>query len=414
MKSFALKGLILASIFGLLAISCDGGGSNHAGGGIDGTGIMSAGVVSAFGSIEVNGTDFDTTNAEVIINGEFVGVGDEFVEDNLEVGMVVTVEGRVFDDDSAVADRVVYAGNVVGPVANRSAVDPDTGEIILEILGQTVVVNLITKFIGTAYDTVDVNDVIVVSGYRNFDGSVRATFIEKTDDFAGGRLAVEVTGLITDLRTNNLTFEINDLTVNYADIADDLPRGFPANGLLVEVTGTIDRLDGDLDAEEIEPVDESIGDDVEEIEIMGYVTEVISDGSIIRFRIGNQEVRANADPRVVEYVDGEPDDIAPGRRLEAEGDLEGGVLIAWEIEFWKPDQIEVEGVVEQLDFINRFPQFTFEERGDQLFKTNNETEFEDIDKFDIEIGIELEVKGVPLDIDHSEVAADKVSFEEDD
>ena len=80
MKSMILKGLILASIVSMLLISCDGGGSSHAGGGIDGTGIMSAGVVSAFGSIEVNGTEFDTSNAEVFINGELVGVGDEFVE----------------------------------------------------------------------------------------------------------------------------------------------------------------------------------------------------------------------------------------------------------------------------------------------------------------------------------------------
>ena len=91
MKSLFVKGLILLSLFCLLLTSCKGGGSNSAGGGIDGTGIMSAGVVSAFGSIIVNGTEFDTSTAAIIINGVEVGVGDDFVLDNLEIGMVVTV-----------------------------------------------------------------------------------------------------------------------------------------------------------------------------------------------------------------------------------------------------------------------------------------------------------------------------------
>ena len=69
MKSLNLKGLILASLFCILLTSCSGGGGMSAGGGIDGTGIMSAGVVTAFGSIVVNGTEFDTTKASVIVNG---------------------------------------------------------------------------------------------------------------------------------------------------------------------------------------------------------------------------------------------------------------------------------------------------------------------------------------------------------
>jgi hypothetical protein len=210
------------------------------------------------------------------------------------------------------------------------------------------------------------------------------------------------------------TFEINDLTVNYSTIAGELPEGIPADNQLVEVAGTLDRLDGILDATNIELVDEEVGEEVEEIEIMGYVTEIISENGIIKFKIGNQEVHADMDDEIVEYVDGVPADIVPGQRLEAEGDFEGGILVAWEIEFWKPDQIEVEGVVDQVDFIGGFPEFTFEEREDQLFQTNDETEYEDIDDpEDIEVGMELEVKGVPVDINHEVVIADKVSFEVD-
>ena len=415
MKSPVIKNLILALIAGLLLISCSGsggGGSNYAGGGIDGTGVMSAGVVSAIGSIEVNGTEFDTSNAKVFINGKFIGTGDEFVEENLAVGMVVRVEGRVYEDESADADRVIYNSNVVGPVAAKSAINPDTQEFSLEVLGQTVVINLITQFISTSYVTVDVNDVVVVSGYRNFDGSIRATFIEKIDDFSAG-LQVEVTGFITNLNTGLETFEINDLTVDYSRIANELPEGIPADNQLVEVAGTLDTLDGVLNATDIELADETVGEEVEEVEIMGYVTEIISENGIIKFKIGNQEVHADMDEEIVDYVDGRPEDIAPGQRLEAEGDFVDGILIAWEVEFWKPDQIEVEGVVDQVNFIGGFPEFTFEEREDQLFQTNGDTEFEDIEPDDIAAEMELEVKGVPLDVDYDVVVADKVSFEEE-
>jgi hypothetical protein len=181
---------------------------------------------------------------------------------------------------------------------------------------------------------------------------------------------------------------------------------------LVEVAGTLDTLGGVVEATNIQSADEAVGEEVEEVEIMGYVTEIISENGIIQFRIGNQEVHADMDDEIVEYVDGEPDDIVPGQRLEAEGDFEDGILIAWEIEFWKPDQIEVEGFVDQVDFIGGFPEFTFK-GDDQLFQTNGETEYEDIEPEDIEPGMELEVKGVPQDSDHEVVFADKVSFEEE-
>ena len=222
----------------------------------------------------------------------------------------------------------------------------------------------------------------------------------------------EVTGFITNLDTGLETFEINALTVNYAGIhPDDLPANFD-NGLYVEVVGKLNDQSGNLDAEEIILADDLDGEDGIEFEIMGFVTEVISANGMIIFKIGNQEVHANADPEIVEYVDGGPGDIVPGQKLEAEGSFEGGILTAWEVEFWKPDQIEVEGIVDQVNFIGDFPEFTFEERNDQLFQTNSETEFEDIDPDAIAVGMELEVKGVPLDIDHSVVVADKVSLEE--
>ncbi len=402
MKSLFPKRLVLALLFCLLLTSCGGGGS-LAGGGIDGTGIMSAGVVSAFGSIIVNGTEFDTSNAVVVVKGEEIGVGDDDVQANLEIGMVVTVEGRIKEDGSAVADRVIFSNNVVGPIENIDDKDATTKEI--EVLGQIVVVNVITKLKETSFDTILEGDVVEVSGYRDFDGKIRATYIE---DITDPNITVyEVTGFVESLDdpTPN-TFMINGLTVDYSLIhPDDLPDNFN-NELFVEVEGELDDTSGDLVAEEITLADELGGDDGDEFEIMGFVTEIISENDIIKFKIGNQEVHADLDPEVVVYVDGDPGDIALGQKLEAEGSLEGGILTAWEIEFWKPDQIEVEGFVTDIASDTEFTV------GDQVVQTDDDTVFEP-PELEIENNLKLEVKGVPRDIDHNILDADKVSFEED-
>ena len=61
---------------------------------------MSSGTISAFGSIVVNGTNFDTSNAAIFVKGEKNGVGDEIVQNNLDIGRVVTVAGNVSKNDT--------------------------------------------------------------------------------------------------------------------------------------------------------------------------------------------------------------------------------------------------------------------------------------------------------------------------
>ena len=412
MKPYHLRGVIFALFSAFLVISCGsgGGGGMTAGGGIGGSGIMSSGTISAFGSIVVNGTEFDTSNAVIIVNGDEIGVGDEIVLDNLDIGRVVTVEGTGnLDDISAVAVRVIYNDNVEGPVEDVSVIDGTTKEIV--VLGQTVIVNVITKFKETTFDTIAIDDVVEVSGYSDDTGAIRATFVEKIGDITA-ILEYEVTGFVANLDTDSETFKINDLTVDYSSAdTSALPGNEPADGLLVEVEGTLDPTSGVMIATKIE-LEEELGDgDADEIEVMGFVTKIISENNIIKFKIGNQEVHVDSDPEIVVYVDGDPSDIAPGQKLEAEGSLVDGILFADEIEFWEPDQIEVEGIVDEVVFIDDFPEFTFEDRDDQVVQTNEETEFEDISKEEIEVGIRLEVKGIPQDIDHSVILADKVSLE---
>jgi hypothetical protein len=398
MKTYHLKILALALLSALLSISCGGSGSgtNAAGGGIGGTGIISAGTITAFGSIVVNGTEFDTSNAVIIVEGEEIGVGDDIVLDNLDIGMVVTVEGTVSEDgESAVADRVIYNDNVEGPVESITVVNTTRKDIV--VLGQTVILNTVTVFKGTTFDDIAENDVVEISGLFDDTGAIWATFLEKTDG-----VIFEVTGFVDNLDPVLETFKINDLTVDYssADISG-LPGGVPADGLLVEVEGTLDPGTGEMLADVIELGDELDTEDVDEIEVTGFVTDFVS---AFEFTVGTQVVRTDAD---TVFVDGTAGDIALGVKLEAEGSLEGGILFAYEVEFWEPDQIEVEGLV--TDDTLAPDEFTV---GDQVVQTDAETVYEDGAPEDIALGVNLEIKGVPVDIIRSILIADKVSFEE--
>jgi len=408
MKAPFPKSLVLVLLYGVLLISCNGsgGGSTVAGGGIDGTGIMSAGVISAFGSIVVNGREFDTSNAAIIINGREVGVGDDAVLENLDIGKVVTVAGRISRDGTRVtADRVAYRKNVAGPVESVSGIDPITNEREIVVLGQIVVVNFITRFKPDTFDfdSIAVNDVVEASGYLDDTGAVRVTFIEKIGD-ATSILDYEVTGFVENLDSDLKTFMINGLGVDYASVANNLPQGIPAEDLFVEVGGRI-AAGGDLLATRIEIGDELDGEDGDNFEIMGYVNEMISDTDIIEFKVGNQVV--HVDPDMAVFVDGTPGDIVPGVKLEAEGSLEGGILYADEIEFWKPDQIEAEGLVTNIVSATEF------NIGIQRVQTDQYTVFDGGDRNDLALGVRIEVKGVPVDLNHSIIMADKVSFETD-
>jgi hypothetical protein len=392
MKAFPLKRFLLALLFALLLISC-----GSSGGGIGGSGVTSQGSITGFGSIVVNGTEFDTTNATIIVEGVEIGVGDLIAQDNLDVGRVVTVYGT--DGNSAVANRVVYNDNVEGPVESIDPVPPAPNTKKIVVLGQTVIVNVITEIKGPpgfTFDTIAVNDVVEVSGFVDDTGAIRATFLEKTDDFLPGTpFDVEVTGVVQNLTAT--TFDINGLIVDYTAVVD-LPLGF-GEGMLVEVEGTLDDFANPMIATSIEEGDELDVENSDEIEITGFVTEALAPNE---FRVGNQVVRTDLN---TVFVDGTPLDIAPGKKLEAEGRLIGGILFAWEIEFWEPDQVEVEGLVTAISSPTEFTV------GAQDVRTNG-TIFEPPDLI-IEENINLEVKGVWEDISRSVLIADKVSFEED-
>jgi hypothetical protein len=215
-------------------------------------------------------------------------------------------------------------------------------------------------------------------------------------------LEVEVTGYVTNLDTDLMTFAINDLSVDYLSAdTSSLPGGVLTEGMLVEVDGSLDETGAVLLAAMIEPGDGRDAENADQLEIAGFVTDSVSTAE---FTVGNQLVII--DPEAI-FVDGTQEDIAPGVKLEAEGSLVDGILHAWEVEFWKPDQVEVEDVVTDIASPTEFTV------GDQVVQTNENTVFDGGTPDDIELDVLIEIKGVPTDIDYSIIIADKVSFEQE-
>ena len=174
---------------GGLAAADPGGG-----GGIGGTGLTSSGSISAFGSIFVNGVEYETDGADIVIDGERLG------EAALRLGMVVTVIGVVDDNgETGTASRVVFDNALEGPVERITLLAQ--GEIILlEVFGVEVIAERSsTVFDNVTFDDVALGDLVSVSGFVGDGQRLRASRVARTSDFVAGISKIQLTGVATNL-----------------------------------------------------------------------------------------------------------------------------------------------------------------------------------------------------------------------
>jgi len=332
--------LLLLLVTVIVVAACGGGGGGGQSAGIDRLGV-SSGTVTGFGSIFVNGVEFETDTAEFDINDDSIGSG----QDDLSVGDVVVV---IFDPAQPNVARNVIADEAVeGPVDSVN-----TTSSVLVVAGQTVLVSADTSFddsngLGSLAD-LELNDFVEVSGFVDSDGTIRATNIEKKA-IAG---QVEVHGLVSGKTAN--TFFINALEVNYttvpAIIDDDFPGSTFENGDLVEVKGT-NFSGATLLATKIEPDGFGVGEggadnigDIDEAEIEGFITRFVS---AIDFDVAGFPVTTNAG---TVFEGGTADDLGVNVKVEAEGDINSsGVLVADKVDIRRTNSLRV---VAQVDSVN--------------------------------------------------------------
>ncbi|MGB5180164.1 MAG: DUF5666 domain-containing protein [Gammaproteobacteria bacterium] len=320
--------IVIAGLaLGVLIVACGGGGGGSvAGGGIGGTGITS-GSVTGFGSVFVNGIEFETDGASRSVDDE-TDISDGTDDDTvLGIGMVVTITGTVNADGvTGTAESIEYDNEVEGPVAAAPVEDLDGVTKTFDIFNITVVADRnATVYEATGYDSLAQNDLLEVSGYFDADGNLLATRIEKQGVLVLGVSEVEIRGTVSGFDDID-TFMLGGVTVTFDGTTEfeDLP-GTVANGQYVEVEGTLETASS-IAASRIELEEEGFGDDVDEISLEGIVTDF---NGISDFRVAGQRVNAsNAtfEPGSLKTS------IADGDQVEVEGSIVNGILRAEEVE----------------------------------------------------------------------------------
>jgi len=336
----------IAPILPALLLACGGGGGTSvAGGGIGGTGI-SSGPITAIGSFFVTGTEWsvDPATGQVFLDGE------PFSENDLALGMVVTVEGTRAADGTGTATRVEFDDDVEGPLdLALGSYDLRPDETLFHVFGQSFAADRNTVYAGTTFDGFQsffggaVAPVVEVSGLPDVHPSegplIRATRIEVRDpDPQPGATEVELEGEVHSLVGNQ--FMIGPVTVLF-----DLPPDCVTD--LTDVNGSIsegDRIEVEgvfLDVDEVcAEVIEAEGElpDSEEFEVEGIVTQVTDNASFWLAGIEVDAAGAAFEPANLR--------VQLGMRLEVEGDLSGGVLVAEQVK--QRGEVEIEAVVTEL------------------------------------------------------------------
>lgn len=311
-----------------LILGACGGSTQTAG--VGGTGITVGkgyvqGRVTGFGSVFVNGVEFDTDASSFIVDGNASAS-----QADLAVGMIVTLEVETEDGSyNGKALKVVYDDEIEGPIAS---VTSNVTELTIEVFGQSIVVSdTSTLFKNTGFaDLRDngVDYVVEVSGFRVSPTEINATYIEKKGVLMLGVTEVELRGNINNLSSGPApSFELDgvSITTNVATEID-VPGGTLSENLYVEVKGVIQTPTSVL-ASEIEYEDEDFGDDADDVRLQGVITDYVDIDSI--FRINGQQVdasRARLEPANAAML------LGNGVEVEVEGDIVGGVLQAQELE----------------------------------------------------------------------------------
>ena len=133
MRTNNLQSFAVAVAVALLA-ACGGGGDSDSSTSTTQTVI---GTISSFGSVVVNGVRFGDATASVRMNDATA------TRDQLRVGMVVQVRGRINADGTGVANSIQYNGCVQGPITAMNQV-----RNTVTVLGQTVKTDDDTVFDG--------------------------------------------------------------------------------------------------------------------------------------------------------------------------------------------------------------------------------------------------------------------------
>ena len=285
------KLLLLSASCSLILSACGGGGTTTATDNTNSststpatavsTPVSVIGRITAFGSIYVNGVRYEINNASLKNDGP--DGSQTLNESDLKIGMVVNINGTRTGTTGS-ATSVSYNELIEAPVTSVSINSSGIGSLVAG--GKQVNISNTTMFYGDASRTSIANivagDWIEVSGYVGSDGSIDATMISyETESVHGNRAEIE--GVVSNLDTATQRFTLNGIDVDYSAAIMSSTTTALANGLPVEVYGTLDTSTNSLVATHLEiehsssdlDSDHSDGsdhDDSHEYELQGIVS----------------------------------------------------------------------------------------------------------------------------------------------
>jgi len=330
-ENFFIFALVVA--VGVLG-GCGGGGSSSTAG----SGITSVGRVDGFGSVYVNGIEYDTTHTRYRVDDE-----DGFDDSALAVGMKVRIEGHVNDDGrTGTADSIYYDDDLEGPIDSGSVVENGNTKTFT-VLGTEVSVDANTTVFhdGASFAGLVDGVEIEVSGF--YEGSVlMASRIELQSD---SNHDYEIKGTLVQFDGLTLTVELRNgsNTGPYA-VSSSAQIDLPADpiGSYVEVK-LVDN-GGTMEAVRIESEHEYMVHDSDHyVSLRGIISGNETDG----FSIDGIPFEVSPATRY------EPSSLAgtlvAGMEVEVKGDMSNGVLIAAKIEA-KSGESEVEARVSSVEY----------------------------------------------------------------
>ncbi|HHL19179.1 MAG TPA: hypothetical protein ENJ33_05545 [Thiothrix sp.] len=325
----------------LLFTACNVSNQNQiaegSGGGIGGTGIA-IGRINAFGSIIVNGIEFNTDNATFIRDNRTVSSQTAYA-----VGERISITGLIDSvSNTGTAYKVVFSNLIEGPVTSKPALLSTN----IEVMGQTIHTNNLTVLHGfSLLSDVALADILEVSGFIDANGIIQASSITLKKQAPH---AFEIKGKISNLDLSKQTFTINTLQIDFSNAPINTSSGQLAEGQTVVITGQTffnNTLFAITVTEEV-------------INTLPSGTKIEVEGIITRFASAT-DFDLNGRPIIITtdtiFKDGAINALKLNAAIEVEGiSNANGILVADSIELEQTENLlKIEALIESIDYENK-------------------------------------------------------------
>jgi len=152
-------------------VACGGGGGSTDIAGIGGSGFVSSGTITGFGSVFVNGVKFETNTASFDIEGV------PGTQEDLALGMVVKVNGTINPDGiTGVATKIIFDDDLQGPVSGYPTDTTNLTTATFTVMNTSVQIDRRT----THFDA--------DNGGINFDDIANGDMVELRVESIGGKV----------------------------------------------------------------------------------------------------------------------------------------------------------------------------------------------------------------------------------